>query len=222
MKRLILLLIPIMAFFLSYKSEAQTSTVKEELAKAQTLAQQGKTEDASKIYISLMESHPDNREAVQGWIIANMKRTPTGEEEMIGQLEGLGKLYPKNTAILFFKAYVEGEYKHYDESLASIEKLITLQPDSASNWGFKGGLSALMNKYDEAISSYTRAIQLDPNQAEYIYNRGCAYCLKGDKANALADLKKAISLSPQLKEWASKDEDFKSLWDDEDFKKLTL
>jgi Flp pilus assembly protein TadD len=222
MKRLIFLLIPIMVFVLSYKSEAQTSTVKEELAKAQTLAQQGKTEEASIIYTNLMDTHPDNREAVQGWIIANMKRTPTGEEEMIGQLEGLEKLYPKNTAILFFKAYVQGEYKHFDESLATIEKLVTMQPDSATNWGFKGGVLASMNKYEEAISSYNMAIQLDPNQAEYIYNRGCAYCLKGEKVNALADLKRAILLSPQLKAWAPKDEDFKNLWDDEDFKKLTL
>ncbi len=222
MKRLIFLLITIMAFVLSYKSEAQISTFKEELAKAQTLAQQGKTEEASKIYTSLMVSHPDNREAVQGWIIANMKRTPTGEEEMIGQLEGLEKLYPKNTAILFFKAYVQGEYKHYDESLATIEKLVTMQPDTASNWGFKGALLSSMNKYEEGISSYNMAIKLDPNQAEYIYNRGCAYCLKGDKVNALADLKRAISFNPQLKSWAPKDEDFKSLWDDEDFKKLTL
>jgi tetratricopeptide (TPR) repeat protein len=221
MKRLIFLLIPIMVFVLSYKTEAQTSTLKEDLAKAQTLAKQGNTEEASKIYTGIMANYPDNREAVQGWIITNMKRTPTGEEEMIGQLEGLEKLYPKNTAILFFKAYVQGEYKHYDESLATIEKLITLQPDSAANGGIKGQILASMNRYEEAISSYNRAIQLDPNQAEYIYNRGCAYCLKGDKVNALADLKKAISLSPQLKEYAPKDEDFKSLWDDQDFKILT-
>jgi Flp pilus assembly protein TadD len=256
MKRLGFLLIPIMTFVLSYKSDAQTPTVKEELAKAQTLAQQGKTEEASKIYISLMESHPDNREAVQGWIIANMKRTPAGEEEMIGQLEGLEKLYPKNTAILFFKAYVQGEYKHYDESLVTLDKLTTIQPDSALYWLLKGqileevnryeqaliayskatsldtansdawqnkaGLLAKTNKLDEAIYSYTRAIQLSPGVAVFIYNRGCAYCRKGDKANALADLKKAISMNPSFKESARKDEDFRSLWADEDFKKLTL
>lgn len=204
------------------EGQVKIDAVKEALMKAQSLFKEGKTEEASKIYTSFMESHPDNRDAVQGWIIANMKRTPTGEEEMIGQLEGLEKLYPKNTAILFFKAYVQGEYKHYDESLTTTEKLITMQPDSALNWGFQGGLLASMNKYEEAISSYNKAIQLDPNQAEYIYNRGCAYCLKGDKVNALVDLEKAISLSPQVKAWAPKDEDFKSLWDDEDFKKLTL
>ena len=246
MKRLIFLLIPIMAFVLSYKSDAQISSVKEELAKAQTLVQQGKTEEASKICTSLMESHPDNREAVQGWIIANMKRTPTGEEEMIGQLEGLEKLYPKNTAILFFK----------DESLATLDKLTTIQPDSALNWLLKGqileevnkyeqalnaynkatsldtansdawqnkaGLLAKTNKLDEAIFAYTRAIQLSPGVAVFIYNRGCAYCRKGDKAKAIADLQKAISMNPSFKESARKDEDFKSLWDDEDFKKLTL
>jgi Flp pilus assembly protein TadD len=222
MKRSIILFILLLVVFYSQKSEAQTSTVKEELAKAQTLAKQGNTEEASKIYIGIMANYPDNREAVQSWLMINMKRSPTGEEEAIGQLEGLEKLHPKNTAILFFKAYLQGEYKHYDESLATTEKLITMQPDSATNWGIKGQLLASMNKYEEAISSYNSAIQLDPDQAEYIYNRGCSYCLKGDKANALADLKKAISLSPQIKEWAPKDEDFKSLWDDEDFKKLTL
>jgi tetratricopeptide (TPR) repeat protein len=256
MKRLIFLLIPITAFVLSYKSEAQTSIPKEELAKAQTLAKQGNTEEASKIYTGIMANYPDNKEAVQGWIIANMKRSPTGEEEMIKSLEELGKSYPNNTGILFFKSFIQTEYKHYDEALAGIEKLTAIQPDTAVNWVLKGQILDAMNrneealkafekatsldpkrfdvwgmqadalsklgKYNEAISIYSKAIEINPNYAGIIYNRGCAYCRKGDKLNALADLKKAISLNPQLKAYAPKDEDFKSLWDDEDFKKLTL
>jgi len=65
-------------------------------------------------------------------------------------------------------------------------------------------------------------VELAPNQPVNIYNRACIYCLKGDKANALADLEKAISMNPFFKESARKDEDFKSLYDDEDFKKITL
>ena len=79
-----------------------------------------------------------------------------------------------------------------------------------------------LGRYDEAISTYNKAVEIAPEYAVVIYNRGCAYCRKGDKANALADLKKAISLNPQFKASAPKDEDFKSLWDDEEFKKLTL
>jgi tetratricopeptide (TPR) repeat protein len=256
MKRFIFLLVMSIALILSYRSEAQTSTVKEELAKAQTLGKQGDTKEASKIYSGIMANYFDNREAVQGWLMLNMKRSPTGEEEAIKQLEDLEKLYPKNTAIIFFKAFLQTEYKHYDEALANTEKLTTIQPDDALNWLLKGqileemnkneqalsayskaisldttnsdawqnkaGLLAKTNKLDEAIYSYTRAIQLSPGVAVFIYNRGCAYCRKGDKANALADLKKAISMSPSFKGNAPKDEDFKSLWDDEDFKKLTL
>jgi formylglycine-generating enzyme required for sulfatase activity/Flp pilus assembly protein TadD len=256
MKRLIFLLILIMAFVLSYKSEAQTSAVKEELAKAQSLAKEGNTTEASKVYTGIMEKYPDNRDAVQGWLMINMKRSPTGEEEAIKQLEELEKLYPKNTAVIFFKTFLQTEYGHYDEALANAEKLTTIQPDDALNWLLKGqileemnkyeqalnaynkatsldtansdawqikaGLLAKTNKLDEAIYSYTRAIQLAPGVAVFIYNRGCAYCRKGDKTNALADLKNAISLNPQLKSNAPKDEDFKSLWADEDFKKLTL
>jgi tetratricopeptide (TPR) repeat protein len=256
MKRSIFLLILIMAFILSYKSAAQTSTVKDELAKAQTLGQQGNTGEASKIYTGIMAKYPDNRDAVQGWLMINMKRSPTGEEEAIKQLEELEKLYPKNTAIIFFKAFLQIEYKHYDEALANAEKLTTMQPNDALNWLLKGqvleemneyeqaltayskatsldttnsdawqnkaGLLAKTNKLDDAIYSYSRAIQLSPDVAVFIYNRGCAYCRKGDKANALADLKKAISMNPSFKQNAPKDEDFKSLWEDEDFKKLTL
>jgi tetratricopeptide (TPR) repeat protein len=256
MKRFIFLLIPIMAFALSYKSEAQTSNVKEELTKAQTLAKQGNMSEASKIYTGIMSSYPDNREAVQGWLMINMKRSPTGEEEAIKQLEELEKSYPNNIGILFFKSFIQAEYKHYDEALAGFEKLIILQPDTAVNWVGKGQILSSMNRneealksfekatsldpkrfdvwgmqadallklgrYNEAISTYNKAVEIAPNYAVIIYNRGCAYCRKGDKVNALADLKKAISINPQLKEYAPKDEDFKSLWDNEDFKKLTL
>jgi tetratricopeptide (TPR) repeat protein len=248
-----------MAFFLSYKSEAQTSTVKEELAKAQSLAKQGNKEEASKIYTGIMANYPDNREAVLGWMDINIKMPPG--EEVIKQFEELGKSYPNNTAVLAYKSLVLIYAKHYDEALADLDKLITLQPDSAGNWIGKAETLSLMNRNEEALKAFEKTISLDPKRddawaekadvlsklgryAEVIltynkavelstnhnyddavyghlfYNRGRAYCRKGDKANALGDLKKAISLNPGLKEDARKDEDFKSLWDEEDFKNL--
>ena len=266
MKKLIFLLIPLMVIALNQKSEAQVmagqnaqakrDTVKAHLKKAQILFGQGNITEASKIYTSIMESEPDNRDAVQGWLIANMKRTQTGEEEAIKQLEDLGKLYPKNTGIIFFKAFIEAEYKHNEEALKDIDKLINIQPDTALNyilkgqtlyamekyeeafkafdratsldpkrydvWGMKAGALAKMGKLDDAILAASKGLELAPNNPTAIYNRACIYCLKGDKVNALADLKKAISMNPSFKESARKYEDFKSLYNDEDFKKLTL
>jgi tetratricopeptide (TPR) repeat protein len=254
MKTLNLLLTAVMSLLICYYSQGQTSGVKDDLSKAQSLAKQGNTAEASKVYLDIMGKYPENREAVQGWLMINMQRSPTGEEDAIKQLEELEKSYPINTAILFFKTYLLTEYKHYDEALKNADKLITMQPDDAIIWLMKGqilesmnkndealtaygkatsfdsnnadawqnkaGLLAKTNNLDEAIDSYTKAIQLAPGQPVFIYNRGCAYCRKGDKANALADLGKAISINPMFKSNAPKDEDFKSLWEDADFKKI--
>jgi len=254
MKTLNFLLAAIMSVLIGNFLQGQTTTVKDDLNKAQSLAKQGNTAEASKVYLEIMGKFPENREAVQGWLMINMKRSPTGEEEAIKQLEELEKTYPENTGILFFKTFIQTEYNHLDDALKNAEKLTFLQPSDGLNWLMKGqileslnrndeallayekatllspdnadawqnkaGLLAKTNKLDEAIDSYTKAIQLAPGQPVFLYNRGCAYCRKGDKANALADLSKAISINPQFKSNAPKDEDFKSLWEDEDFKKI--
>jgi len=265
MKKLIFLffLLPVILF--NQKIEAQVSnsqedpagqdTVRAHLEKAQVLLQQGNADGASKIYVGIMEREPDNKEAVQGWLMANMKRSPTGEEDAIKLLDELNKKFPENTAIIFFRAFIEGEYGHNEEALKDIEWLIKVNPDDALNyimkgqvlhameqynealqafdratsldpgrwdvWGMKAGSFAKTGKFDEAIISINKGVELAPNEPVNIYNRACIYCLKGDKANALADLKKAISMNPFFKENARKDEDFKSLYDDDDFKKLT-
>jgi tetratricopeptide (TPR) repeat protein len=254
MKTLNFILTGVLAVLINCYLQGQVSTVKDDLNKAQNLAKQGNTDEASKVYIELMGKYPDNREVVQGWLMINMKRSPTGEEEAIKQLEELEKSFPDNTAILFFKAFIQTEYNHMDDALKNTEKLINLKPEDGLNWLMKGqilesmtrnaealsayekatslspdnadawqnraGLLAKINKLDEAIASYSKAIELAPDQPVFVYNRGCAYSIKGDKANALADLGKATSMNPQFKSYAQKDEDFKSLWEDAEFKKI--
>jgi tetratricopeptide (TPR) repeat protein len=265
MKRVASIIMPllIMAFYQntdaqlirSQTAQAERDTLKAHLKKAQLLARQGNTDEASKIYLNIMEKDPDSKEAVMGWLIANMKKTITGEEDAIKSLGELSGKYPGNTGILFLKAFLELEYNHYEEALRDIDRLIGMQPDSAinylckgqvleamgkneealteldratslapgdpDNWSNKSGVLSKLGRYDEAIISSTKAIELSPSHPIIIYNRACIYCIKGDKANALADLQKAISINPSFRNYAPKDENFRTLFDDEDFKKLT-
>jgi tetratricopeptide (TPR) repeat protein len=265
MKKLIILLIIFQAVIISVKTYAQEMTVKNELAKgdtikaellkAQTLVRQGKKEEASKIFTSIMERHPDNKEAVQWWLIANMKRTPTGEEDAIQSLDSLSKIYPRNTGILFFRVFIKAEYGHNEEALTDVDKLIKMQPDSGINWLTKGQVLHAMNRYQEALEAFDKSLALGPERVDIygmkasilikldkfdealytankgiglspgnpaaIYNRACIYSLKGDKANALADLKKVLEMNPMFKQHARQDKDFKSLWEDEEFKTIT-
>jgi tetratricopeptide (TPR) repeat protein len=254
MKNLKFFFVAIIAVVFSTYSIGQASKVKEDLRKAQDLAKQGNLTEASAIYTQIMREFPDNRESVQGWLILNMKRSPTGEEEAIKQLEELEKNYPKNTGIMFFKAFLQAEHGQNKEALENVNKLVAVQPDSAVNWLLRGqvlealeendealmscekatslspanadawqikaGLQAKGKKFDEAITSYTRAIELSPAQPIFVYNRGCVYCRKGDKKSALADLGKAVAMNPRLKSYAGKDEDYKDLWEDTEFKMI--
>ena len=84
----------------------------------------------------------------------------------------------------------------------------------------KGVALGKLGRIDEAVKAYDKAIEIKPDFAEASYNAACTYCLKGDKENALRNLSKAIKSDAKCKEYAKKDEDFKNLWDDEDFKRL--
>jgi tetratricopeptide (TPR) repeat protein len=185
-----------MSFVLSYKSEAQTSTVKEELAKAQTLANQGNTEEASKIYAGIMANYSNNWEAVQGWIEINMKLGGAIEyEEAIKQFEELGKSYPNNTGVLVWKSFIQAEYKHYDEALTGTEKLITLFPDTANLWMGKAELLSLMNRNEEALKAFEKTISLYPKRDDAWAEKADVLSKLGRYEEAILTYNKAVELS---------------------------
>ncbi len=141
-------------------------SVKALMIKATGLIQSGKTKEASEILINIMEHHPNNKEAVQYWLIANMKRTPDGEKDAILTLDSLGQIYPQNSGIVFFKTFIQAEYGQNEEALAGVEKLIALQPDTADNWILKGQMLSAMNKHQDAIDAFDKATLLNPKQPD--------------------------------------------------------
>jgi tetratricopeptide (TPR) repeat protein len=108
----------------------------------------------------------------------------------------------------------------YELALKAYDKAIELKPDYAVAWDNKGFVLAKLGRYEEALKACDKAIKLKPDFANPWYNKACAYSLKGDKENALKHLSKAIDLDAKYKEKAKSDEDFKNLWDDEDFKRI--
>ena len=233
----------------------QSDTLLAKLGKARELLMQGNKAELSELCMKIIQTHPDNKSAVQWWVIANMERSPQGEQKMLPRLDSLGQIFPSNTAIMFFKSFIMAEYGKNEESLAIMEKLIQLQPDSAVNYvgkgqdltelkrygealvafdkaislepkrydlyGMKAGVLSKLGKYEEAVNTMDRGIEVNPGYPANYYNRACFLCLKGDKAKSLADLSKAISMNPRFKQSAVKDEDFKALYEDEEFKTLT-
>ena len=85
----------------------------------------------------------------------------------------------------------------------------------------KGQALLKLNRSDEAIRALDKAIEIDPQNSLAWYNGACYFSLTNNKEQAIFNLKKAIKLNPVYTEKALKDDDFKGLWNDEQFKQLT-
>ena len=108
-----------------------------------------------------------------------------------------------------------------DEALAALDKAVAMEPTNTDALNIRGTILSKLKKYDEAMVMYQKALEIQPQFGGARYNMACAYALKGDKANALKNLEQAVSMESGFKQAAPKDEDFKSLWNDPEFKKLT-
>ncbi|NQE45168.1 hypothetical protein C5S31_03980 [ANME-1 cluster archaeon GoMg2] len=108
----------------------------------------------------------------------------------------------------------------YDLALTAFDKAIELKPDFALAWTGRGLALGKLSRYDEAFTAFDKAIELKPEDGNIWYNEACIYSRKGDKENTLNSLSKATELDAKFKEMAKKDDDFKNLGDDEDFKRV--
>lgn len=201
MKNLIFLLI-IAALVYSERSWSQTAvkadSIQAQLNKARELAMQGKKAEASEICLKIMQSHPDNKTAVQWWLISNMKRSPNGEVDAIKQLDSLSYVFPRNTGILFFKTFIQAEYGKNEEALAGFEKLISLQPDSSVNWVGKGQVLSGLNKHQEALRAFEKALSLDSKRVD-VWNMKATEQAKLEKYDdAIVSLSKGIEINPNF------------------------
>lgn len=171
-------------------------TLHAEMLKSENLRLQGNTAEASEIQRSLMKRYPHNREVVQNWIIANIQRSPTGEQEMIPQLEKLSGEFPDNAAILFWKIFLEAETGKSEEAFSHLEKLIALEPDSADNWLLKAQLLAGKDRIPEALEAIDKSLSLKSKNPDAIGIKTSMLIKQGKLDEAMETLNKGLEMMP--------------------------
>ena len=178
----------------------------------------GEYEKAKEEFEKTIELKPDH---VDAWMNRGVVLKNLGQpEEALKFHDKAIELKPDYAEAWSNRGAALHELGKYEEALKSYDKAIELKPDLAGVWDNKGIALSKLGKLDEAIKHHDKAIELQPDYANAWYNKACTYSLKGDKGKALENLRKAIALDPKYKEMSKKDEDFKGLWDDEDFKKI--
>ena len=141
-------------------------------------------------------------------------------DEAISSYDEAIKIDPKFAGAWNNKGIALGKLGEHDEAIKCYDKAIKIDPNDAKAWNNKGVALGKLSKLDEAIKCYDKAIKINPKFAGAWYNKACVYALKDDKENTFKNLSKAIELDAKSKEDAKKDRDFKSLWNDKDFKRI--
>lgn len=158
-----------------------------------------------------------------GWTLGELGRY----EEAIEKYKTAIDLKPDYARVyIMWGSILEKFHQHKEaiqkcrKAIEMCRKAIELRPDDENPYHEWGLALIVLGRSNEAIEKFRKAIELKPNYARAWYNMACAYSLQNMKKEALESLKRTFELNPSWKERAKKDEDFKNLWEDEDFKKL--
>ena len=117
----------------------------------------------------------------------------------------------------------------FDLAIAAYERLLALRPDDAAT--LDNLTSALLRKWraaptaaekqvllSQATAAIAKASALDEGLARY--NHACVLALSGETQRALQKLRQVLTEDPEMRKQVAEEEDFESLAQDPEFRKL--
>jgi tetratricopeptide (TPR) repeat protein len=142
-------------------------------------------------------------------------------EEALRSYENAIRIKPDDAEAWYGKGFTLSNLGSHEEALRAYERAIDLKPGDAMAWHGKGVSLKRLGCRDEAGDSFERALEIRPDYAKAWFSRARLYSADGDTANALASLSRAVALDEKYRGKARKNEDFRQLRDNEEFRKIT-
>ena len=107
------------------------------------------------------------------------------------------------------------------ESLEAFERAISIKHNFVEAWNNKGNVLLDFGQFPKALEAFDQTISNDQKNSPYRYNRARAYALLGNREKSLEDLSIALALlGRKWSDMAKKDPAFRSMHNDEDFRRL--
>ena len=172
----------------------KTSNSSSLLQLALQLHRLGKLDQAERLSKAVLETQPDNFEALHLQGICQFQQGRN--DEAAQSLRAAVRVAPTRADAWSDFGVVQATMGRLEESVASYDTAIALKPnhfDALSNRG--NALTALKRPHD-ALASYDRALATNPRSANALNNRGVTLFELCREEEALASYDKAIGLKP--------------------------
>ena len=190
--------------------------VDQTLSKAKSYARKGETEEAQKLYQTVLQAFPKNGRAQKGLNALNkpklLNSTQSPPQETINKLivlynqgklaavveqaQALTRIYPNEIIIWNILGGAAAQTGQIDQAINAFKRVTAIKPDYADAYYNMGVVLKDQGKLEEAIEAYKKALSLKPDFADAYNNMGVVLMNQGKLEDAIEAYKKALSLKP--------------------------
>ena len=151
-----------------------------DIRQAVRLHQEGRLEDADRLYRQALASHPRDANALHLLGVLQAQRNDLAEADDL--IRRSLALEPRNPIAHYNRGNVLHGLKRLDEALMSFDQALALMPGHVESWTNRGAVLQELGRAADALMSFDRALGLSPQHIPAHFNR----------ANALRDLKRPL------------------------------
>jgi tetratricopeptide (TPR) repeat protein len=165
-------------------------TINEALA----LHQQGRLDDAEKLYSRALKAQRDNFDALHLLGMLNHQRGKPGEAYRL--ITAALKVQPRSPDALSNLALVLHTLKRDDEALAQLDKALGIAPGHLDALNNRGNILLDLKRPADAIAAFDAVLAAAPRHVQALVNRGNARTELGQADQAMSDYDAALAAAP--------------------------
>ncbi|WP_229266663.1 tetratricopeptide repeat protein [Leptospira sp. severe_002] len=164
------------------------------LQQAVALHQQGRLDDAEKLYSRVLKADRNQFDALHLLGMLNHQRGKAGEAFRL--VSAALKVNPRSPDALSNLGMVLVALKRGEEGLASVDKALALAPGHLEALNTRGNVLLELKRPAEAAAAFDKVIAAQPRHVIARINRGNALAETNEPEKALVDYDEALKLAP--------------------------
>lgn len=179
----------------SIKQVDAGSRAKGDLKRAQSLAKEGRLEEALAEFEAVLKTDPSSYQAHLG--AGNIKVRQRLGDEAIAHYQAACRIDPLKTQPYLRLGRIYVTLRQLDKALEQYNTVIKLDPKAPAGYVGAGQIYVLQEKYDQAIEQFKIALNYNPRLLPARRRLALAYAQKKDFAEAVNQLNAALRIDPQ-------------------------
>jgi len=167
------------------------------LDRAIALHQGGRFEEAAQMYLAVLETQPDDFDAMH--LLGVIRHQQGSDREALELIGSALRRNPRSASALSNLGAVLHKLERYQEAFEAYEDALAIRPDDANAWYNRGIALKELDRPDEALKSYDQALALQPDFPDALFNRGVLLIKLQRFDTAISSYERALEIEPHHK-----------------------